>query len=275
VLAGATGAYGLANYSRHIEPHELSIERIELTLPRLPPAFNGFRIAMLSDFHYGAYIEQLIRNAVAAANEASVDLAFLTGDFISWRHDRGPRAAHDADACASILAGLNARLGRIGIMGNHDFAPRAQVVSEPLEARGIRVLRNAAIPMERNDSRLWIAGTDDVLEGRPDVAKTLQSVPQTEPTILLSHEPDYADEVLRYSVDLQLSGHSHGGQVRLPVIGAPILPQMGEKYPMGLYKLGRMQLYTNRGLGMISPRIRFNCAPELTLLTLRCAANAA
>ena len=269
ILAGATGAYGLANYSRHIEPHELSIEQVELSLPRLVPELDGFKIALLSDFHYGAYIEDLIKDAVASANQANVDVAFLTGDFVSWRHDHGARGEQDADACAAILSGLNAGLGKIAVLGNHDYAPRAQIVTEPLKAHGIHVLRNAAVPIEKNNSRIWIAGIDDALEGRPDLAAALKDVPKAEPAILLAHEPDFADVVRRYPVDLQVSGHSHGGQVRLPFVGAPILPEMGQRYPMGSYNFGNLQLYTNRGLGMISPRIRFNCAPELTLLTLR------
>jgi predicted MPP superfamily phosphohydrolase len=271
LLAGAGGTLGLAEYTRHIEPHELSIERLDIFLPRLTPEFDGFKIALMSDLHYGAYIEQLIQSAVDQASKAVVDVALLTGDFVSWHHDHGVRGARDAAGCGRVLSGLRTRFGLFGVLGNHDYAPRAEIVSEPLQAMGIRVLNNVAIPIERNNSRIWIAGVDDALEGTPDIGAALSKTPKSEPTILLAHEPDFADEVLEYPVDLQLSGHSHGGQVRFPLIGAPVLPRMGEKYAMGLYRVGKMQLYTNRGLGMIGPRIRFNCPPELTLLTLRCS----
>jgi uncharacterized protein len=269
VLAGTAGAYGVATYSRHIEPQELSVEHRDIFLSRLSPELDGFKIALMSDFHYGAYIENLLKSAVVAANRADVDVALLTGDFVSWHHDHGGRGGRDANACGRILSGLTARLGRFAVLGNHDHAPRPEVVSEPLKAQGIHVLSNTSAPIYKNNSRIWLAGLEDALEGEPDIRAALRNVPPTEPTILLAHEPDFVDEILGYPVDLQLSGHSHGGQVRIPGIGAPVLPTMGEKYPMGFYRVGPLQLYTNRGLGMISPKIRFNCAPELTLLTLR------
>jgi uncharacterized protein len=270
LLAGTAGAYGLADYTRHIEPQELSVEHVEIFLPRISPDLDGFKIALMSDFHYGAYIESLLKNAVVAANRAEVDVALLTGDFITFHHDHSGRGARDADACGRILSGLTARFGRFAVLGNHDYAPRPELVTESLEAQGIHVLRNTASAIHKNNSPLWLAGLEDALESDPDIRAALKGVPPTEPTIVLAHEPDYVDEILGYPIDLQLSGHSHGGQVRIPGIGAPVLPLMGEKYPMGFYRVGPLQLYTNRGLGMISPRIRFNCAPELTLLTLRC-----
>lgn len=127
------------------------------------------------------------------------------------------------------------------------------------------------MPVEEDGARLWIAGIDDVLTGAPDLHNALRQVPVGDVTILLAHEPDYADAASRFPVHLQLSGHSHGGQVRLPLLGAPILPSLARKYPAGLRQVGNLQLYTNRGIGVIDPPIRINCPPEITLLTLRSA----
>ena len=119
---------------------------------------------------------------------------------------------------------------------------------------------------------LWLAGVDDVWERRANLPQTLADVPPGTPVVLLAHEPDYADEVADQggacALLLQLSGHSHGGQVRIPGLGAPILPYLAEKYPAGAYRVGDMWLYTNRGVGTIQPRVRLNCRPEVTLLTL-------
>jgi uncharacterized protein len=107
-----------------------------------------------------------------------------------------------------------------------------------------------------------------VLEHAADPGKSLAGVPREEPKIVVVHEPDFADEIARHPVDLQLSGHSHGGQVWIPGIGAPILPSLATKYPRGLYQVANMQLYTNRGIGVITPPVRLNCRPEITLITL-------
>ena len=126
----------------------------------------------------------------------------------------------------------------------------------------IPVLMNDAVPIERNGARLWIAGVDDVWQRRADLDLALRHVPATEPTVLLAHEPDYAELAKRYPIDLQLSGHSHGGQVRLPFYGAPILPYLAKIYSIGLERADAMWVYTNRGIGVVSPPVRFNCRPE-------------
>jgi hypothetical protein len=131
------------------------------------------------------------------------------------------------------------------------------------------VLANRAVPLERGKDRIWLAGVDDVLKGRPDLAMALAGIPASECTILLAHEPDFADEASVMAVDLQLSGHSHGGQIWLPGLGAPWLPPLARRYPRGLYKIRETTLYTNVGLGTIHAPVRLNCPPEITLITLR------
>jgi predicted MPP superfamily phosphohydrolase len=155
----------------------------------------------------------------------------------------------------------------LACLGNHDHWTDADAVAGALTDAGITVLRNAA--REVADG-LWVAAVDDVWERYADLEKALEGVPAGATVVLLAHEPDYADEVAADGrVSLQLSGHSHGGQVRLPFAGPLVLPYLGRKYPAGLYRVGEMWLYVNRGVGLVSPAVRFNCRPEVTVLRLR------
>jgi len=189
------------------------------------------------------------------------DLICLTGDFITADADH-------LQPLTPLLEQLHAPLGVYAVLGNHDYWSSVGVVIEQLQAAGVRVLRNEAVRLEQANVPLWLLGVDDVWENQQDLATTRANIPPDECQIALVHEPDYADEVAATGVDLQLSGHSHGGQIRLPGIGALVLPRWARKYPIGLQRVGTMWIYTNRGLGVIYPPIRFNCRPEVTLLTL-------
>jgi predicted MPP superfamily phosphohydrolase len=268
-LGATTGAAGVALggsvYSALIEPQWLSIERIDVPLARLPRELDGFTIAQLSDLHLGPYVGNTeIRSAVEATNQLRPDAIVLTGDYVT-------READLMDDCARELSALAAPAGVYAVLGNHDHWSSLEHITHALENNSIPVLINDAMPVERNGARLWIAGVDDVWQRRADLNSALRQVPVTEPTVLLAHEPDYAEVVRHYPVDLQLSGHSHGGQVRLPFYGAPILPYLAKKYPIGLKRADALWVYTNRGIGVVSPPVRFNCRPEITLLTLRSA----
>jgi hypothetical protein len=158
-------------------------------------------------------------------------------------------------------------------MGNHDFFTDPVHVTAALQAQGIQILKNESVPIELKGTRFWLAGVGDVIGGAANLDASLQHAQAEEATILLAHEPDYADRVARQvapkSVDLQLSGHSHGGQVRLPLMRPLYLPELAKKYISGLYKIGPLTLYTNSGLGTVGVPVRWNCPPEITLLTLR------
>ena len=253
-----------------MHPEELSVERHDVFLPRLPGELDGFTIALLSDFHYGAYVDRVLKSAVQACNRAQPDLVLLGGDFVTWHRDNVEHLKRDAYGCCQVLSSLRSRCGIFAVLGNHDYAFRSEVVTESLDHHGITLLRNSAVALSKSNRRLWIGGIDDALEGRPDLTRTLRGIPAGEPRILLAHEPDYADTVSRqHRVDLQLSGHSHGGQIRLPLVGATVLPSLAWKYPMGFYRVNDMPLYTNRGIGMSGPLVRLDCPPELTIFTLR------
>lgn len=253
-----------------LEPKNLVAERVDVRLSRLPEEFHGFRIAQISDVHFGPYLgKPALERAVQLAQSFRPDLLVLTGDFVShpFGEPNGTRGAHYAEPCADVLAAFTG-LPVLAILGNHDHWNDADIVAGALHDRGIKVLRNSAVPLERGQQRIWIAGIDDALVRAADLVKTLRDVPRSETTVLLAHEPDFADYAAHFPVDLQLSGHSHGGQVRVPGIGALILPRMAEKYPQGLNRVGALQVYTNRGLGVINPPVRLNCPPEVTFVTL-------
>jgi hypothetical protein len=253
-----------------VEPADTVVERREIRLSRLPESFAGFRIAQISDIHYGPYMTQArVRRAMRMAQEFHPNIVVLTGDFVSHplAEPNGPAGARYAEPCADVFAAWK-DVPIVAVLGNHDWWNGAETVAQALIERGIKVLRNDSYAVERGRDRLWIAGIDDAYEKKSDMKKTLARVPDAEATVLLAHEPDFADYAAKFPVDLQLSGHSHGGQVCVPGVGPIVLPVLGQKYHTGLNRVGRLQVYTSRGLGVIDPPVRLNCPPEVTLITL-------
>jgi hypothetical protein len=271
-LAAATGTIALGVDATVLAPNSIRVVRKDIALRRWPDRLDGFTIALLSDFHFDPYFSvHPIQACIGIVNRLSADLIVLTGDFVSipqLGNDK-EKAALAAEPCADLLRQMQARHGLWAVMGNHDYYTNPQVVTSALQARGIKVLANQSFPIEQGGARFWLAGLNDVVSGTADMDETLHSVPESEATILLAHEPDCADEVARYRVDLQLSGHSHGGQVRIPMVPPLFLPKMGRKYVWGLFRIGPLTLYTNPGIGTVVLPIRLNCPPEITLLTLR------
>jgi hypothetical protein len=272
-LLGAGAVIGLGAYGAMVEPHALVTEHVTVQLRRLPPALAGFTIAQISDIHYGDFVnEPHLRNVVQEINALSPDLVVITGDFIShgrWR--TRDKDVKPGEPCARILGELRPKFFTAAVLGNNDNETRPKVLTAWLERNGISVLQNRAVAVEHHGARLWLAGVDDVLTYKANFAATFDPLPQDEPRITLLHEPDAIDNMHEqgYFTDLQLSGHSHGGRVRIPLLGAPMLPRLARKYPMGHYRVGDMQLYTNRGIGMVAVPLRLNCPPEITLLTLK------
>lgn len=257
-----------------IEPNRPRLVRVDVELPRLPSRFDGLTIAHLSDFHFDPYFSVTpIQSAVRIVNDVKPDLAVLTGDFVTRPLVKTPStvidAVRQADACADLLRQVRTPLGMWAVLGNHDALTHALHVETALRHAEVQVLRNRAVPLERNGERIWLAGVDDVLAGGNDLERALRGIPAVDAVVLLVHEPDFADQVANYSVDLQLSGHSHGGQVRFPFVGAVYLPTLARKYPLGLRQVGRLQLYTNPGIGTLGIPVRWNCPPEVTLIRLR------
>jgi len=271
-LAATAGVAAVAADSVLFAPNHPRIVHQQIALRRWPERLHDFRIALLSDFHYDSYFSaHPLKAAVGMVNELRPDLIVLTGDFVSLplfiKNDE--KAALAADPCARLLRQMQAPHGLWAVLGNHDCFTDPEHVTAALQSQGIQVLANQAVAIEPNGARFWLGGVNDVLTQTASLDETLKPVSRDEATILLAHEPDYADYVSRYAVDLQLSGHSHGGQVRLPLVRPLYLPEMAKKYIWGLYKIGPLTLYTNPGLGTVAVPVRLNCPPEITLLTLR------
>jgi predicted MPP superfamily phosphohydrolase len=264
--SGAVGAVSLFSgrvYITKIEPRWVEVVKVDVPIRGLPTPLHGFTIAQLSDFHAGPYIKaEDVRRAVEAANKLGPDLVVLTGDYVS-------ESAQHSVACAGELAALQAEHGVYAILGNHDFWTDADVVAADLRQAGLDVLRNEHRRLDVGGADVYLVGIEDVWSGKPDLEAALDGVPRGAPTVLLAHEPDFADQATGQGITLQLSGHSHGGQVRLPFVGAPVLPYLAHKYPYGLRQVGEMWLYTNRGIGLVAPPVRFLCRPEITLLQLQ------
>ncbi len=260
---GALGI-GASAYATRVEPYRLTITRLTIPLAHLSPLFAGFTIAQISDLHFGSWMTlEWMLNVVDQVNALAPDLIAVTGDFVSALGGDIP------DQISRALSALRARDGVVAVLGNHDYWTYAPTVRRAVREAGALLLDNTHLALQRSPAALYIAGVDDIWEAQDDLSKALRGVPDRAATVLLAHEPDYADRSARTGrIGLQLSGHSHGGQVRLPGYGAPILPRLGQKYDMGAYQIGEMALYVNRGIGMTAPHVRLNCPPEITLLTL-------
>jgi hypothetical protein len=279
LISSACVGAGLAIYGGEIERHWIEVSHHDVLLPGLHPAFDGFRVAQLSDIHIDDYTEPfLLREAVRQINGMKPDAVFLTGDFVT----RGLLSRTFAIASAWQCTGLLNQLEcphRYAVLGNHDVLVSRAVIKEALSESAITVLDNAYVPVELDGARFWLAGVDDPLEGRPDpeaaIPASIRKLPH-EPIVLLCHAPDYADNLLTspagQALSFMLSGHTHGGQVRLPFFPPLTLPPLGRKYVEGWFRFGNLQLYVNRGLGTVGVPFRFDCPPEITLFTLRSAA---
>ncbi len=262
-------AMGGASYGMFVEPNWLKVERIKLKLPRLPRVFSGLRLAQISDIHMGGWMSltrfQHVADMVLAQKP---DVLLITGDFLTGNQftDRSRQAVADLMA---VLSPLAKSIPTFGILGNHDYWTGPQAVREILRSCGITDLTNNVFRLTCEDQHMYLCGVDDVWEGDVRLEDVLSQLTDNGAAILLAHEPDFADtSAATGKFDLQISGHSHGGQVVIPFLGPPILPHLGRKYPSGLYKVQGMFQYTNRGVGMITPPIRFNCLPEITIFTL-------
>jgi hypothetical protein len=257
-LAGISAAVVLW-YARWIEPFWVEWRSLDLSLEGWVD--DGYRIAHLTDIHLanGTPVSpERLGKIVARINAWKPDLIVITGDFVS-HFDETSRAG------LPRLRDLCAPDGVYGVTGNHDYWSQLDDLVHLIEQQGVRVLFNESVPIRG----FTLAGVDNVWDGEPDLAHALQGVSSESPVILLAHEPNYAEVAKSDSrVRVQLSGHSHGGQVRIPFLGPLALPDGSYLYPMGLYRLGAMWLFTSRGVGVAEIPFRLFCRPEVTLITL-------
>ena len=261
-LAALGGALGVA-YTM-MEAKWLGVNRVTLTIPNLPTAFKGKTLAFMSDLHHGPYVPlSYVRHAVEMANALKPDLIALGGDY---PHQGIPYIA----PCIRELGRLRAPLGVYAVLGNHDHYDGGQPhVSAALRAAAIPELTNRGLWIEADGARLRLCGVDDYWRGTQDLPAALGETTMRDAVILLSHNPDYVEEIRDPRVGLVLCGHTHGGQVNLPIIGPPVVPSLyGQKYAQGLVQGPVTQVFVTRGIGTITPPVRFLCRPEIVLATL-------
>ncbi|QKY68899.1 metallophosphoesterase [Lentibacillus sp. CBA3610] len=258
---------GTYYYAREIEPNMLDIKHEQLTSDKIPKAFNDFKILQFSDTHIGHHysLEQL-SDLIDTINEQNPDLILFTGDLVDE-----PHTYHWDNNLIQILQKLQSDYGKYWIYGNHDHGGYGtDIVQNVMEKAGFNLLQNEHVEIEIDNQQIVLAGIDDVMLGRPDLESTLTNADPDLYTLLLAHEPDYADNTVHFPVDVQLSGHSHGGQVRLPFIGHLYTPLYAQNYVQGKHEFqnGKLTLYVNQGIGTTRLPYRFLCQPEIHVYTL-------
>ncbi|MGI4791942.1 MAG: metallophosphoesterase [Janthinobacterium lividum] len=265
--ATALAGLGTPTYAFEVEPDHPRVTHHDISIKGWPVAASGMRVGQLSDLHcQDSRAEARIAHAVQLMLAQKPAIVFLTGDYISSN-----RPSSWIVASANALAPLrNVPRGVFAVLGNHDYANGfSGQVAAALEQVGFQVLRNRAVPFP-DAGDVWIVGMESRSVFAYDPIRALQEVPPDAARILLIHEPDYADEA-PLGFDLQLSGHSHAGQIRIPGLPPLHCPTYGRKYPEGLQQAQNHLVYTTRGVGMMGPQARFCCPPEVTVLTIHAA----
>ncbi len=245
------------------EANTLTIEKVEIRLKRLPKNLDGFRLIHLSDIHHSPFtnIEHITR-AVKIANELKPDMCILTGDYVS----------HESEyivPVAEVLGGLTSEGGTFACLGNHDHWTDGELVTNSLREAKINVLINEGFRFTVRDVSFWLAGVDDYMVGKTDLRSALRGSFPDEMKLLLAHNPVIARAAARADIDLVLSGHTHGGQVKIRDDEKRILPR--RKLRNGLYRRKNTQIYITRGIGTVVLPVRYQCPPEISLIKLRTA----
>jgi predicted MPP superfamily phosphohydrolase len=260
-LVAAAGAWALA------EPARLKLRRIDVPLERWPAALDGLRVAVISDLHAGAphVDERKLERIVAKVNGVGPDLVALVGDYADPEVFLGQSVA--PERVAELLGGLEARLGVFAVLGNHDWHHYGERVPRALRAAGIEVLENDAVAVEKGGAVVWVAGLADMRERHPDVTVALAMVPDGQALIVLTHDPDMFPE-LRHRAQLTLAGHTHGGQIGVPLVRRLTAPSR-HGYTGGAVREGGAYMYVSRGVGTAGLPVRLAAPPEIALLRLR------
>jgi predicted MPP superfamily phosphohydrolase len=255
-LVATVGLGAAAAYGRCLERHAVEVVSVKLELGLPEP----LTVAVLGDIHFDPLYEtDYLEDVVARVNRLAPELILYTGDFVS-------RSADRLGELLAVFHKAKAGVGSFAVLGNHDHAVGADQITTSFTASGIAVLRNrsVALPGQRD---WYLTGLESYWRGSPSAASVADSSPHSR-HIVLVHEPDSFDLLTDPRIALQLSGHTHGGQIRSPLVGAICLPSWGKKYDAGLYTQGDRRLYVNRGIGTVDEHYRLNCRPEITLLKL-------
>ena len=260
----AGGACLAAGYPFLIERNLVMTNHYRIPVPHLPPVFSGLRIAHLTDLHYGPLVSlDFIRDVIRRTNDLSPDVTVLTGDYV-----HGFDRTVQIDAVWPEMAKLKARLAVFAVLGNHDHWADARRSMVWMKKTGWN-LRHRKRYIEREGQRLWFAGAGDFFADHRNLDRVLEPIPEKDCRIVLAHSPDTADTEYRRRVDLMISGHTHGGQVKLPFLGTPVLPTKNKTYSSGLKRSLRGEnVFISKGIGWAKIPVRFNCPPEIAVLEL-------
>jgi predicted MPP superfamily phosphohydrolase len=267
IAALALGLVLAVVWTFFIEPNRLVVNQEMIQIENWPAGANNLRIAVLSDLHVGSpYIDAAkLQLIVSKVNQAQPDLIVLLGDFIA---DGRGSIRVDPEIIAENLKNFRAPLGVFAVLGNHDWWFDGERVKRALESAGIRVLENDVARVERNNQTIWLAGLGDLWTSTPDIKGTLAKISETNPIIVLTHNPDVFPQIPS-SVALTLAGHTHGGQVCLPLIGRPQVPSdFGQRYAAGHIEENNHHLFVTTGIGTSIYPVRFRVPPEIVILTV-------
>lgn len=269
ILARAPLVLGLllAIWAVLIEPRRLVAHRETIALSAWPQALSGLKVAAISDLHLGAWSvdEARLRSVVERTQEDAPDLILLLGDFVAGH---GPEQPADLAALTRVLAGFHAPLGVYAVLGNHDWWVDPKGVRAAVEAAHIPLLDQRAISITHRGQRLWLAGVGDPESEVADPVRAMAGVPAGEPALCLMHNPDLFPRVPA-GVSLSLAGHTHGGQVRLPILGSPIVPSAyGQRFRAGLIEESGRRLFVTTGIGTSILPVRLGVTPEVAVLEL-------
>ncbi len=254
-------------YSFIFEPHNIQIEKIIIEIENLPEEFEGTKIVHLTDFHSKDFGEREKR-VLEILENLNPDFVFITGDFIDHN-------TKDLDSCQKFWRELSSQYqGRtFGVLGNHEHwirSPDIAAIKKLLEENGISILNNENRKIFQGNKYIYLLGVDDPDSEKDDLPKAMINTEENIPKILLAHSPDIIDNLQGEKVDLTLVGHTHGGQVVIPLVKPFWVPTKNRgKYASGLFRVNDTNLYVNRGIGMASLQIRFNCSPEITVIELK------
>jgi predicted MPP superfamily phosphohydrolase len=266
MVLGLATAIGLAVawWSRFVHPYRTRLAHVIMPLPRRHANLDGLTVAFVTDIHVGPHFHpEDLKPTIDYLRKAQPDVLILGGDYIS----ESPRFIDQAVPPLEDMA-ATAKYGAWGVLGNHDVSNTPARIEAALERVNIRMLVNASAEVATDRGPLWLVGIDDALLGAPNLRKAFAGVPADAAVIAIWHEPDHAEDIAPFDPLFMLSGHTHGGQVRIPGLEHVPAPKLGRKYVLGRFDVQGMPLYVSSGIGMYRPPVRFNCPPEVTIITL-------
>lgn len=252
-----------------IEPNRLVVHQQTIQIDNWPEELSGLRIAVISDVHAGAPFinDRKLRRIVELTNQQNPDLIVLLGDYMSPNSWHSHRV--EPEVTAAGLKDLRAPLGVYSVLGNHDWWSNGEKVRRALEQDGIRVLEDEVTEIKWHDKSFWLAGLADLWTRPQHIGETVAKAPSRATVIALTHNPDIFPQVPQ-TVPILIAGHTHGGQVNIPLIGTPIVPsRFGAKYTSGqLFENGH-RLFVTTGIGTSILPVRFRVPPEIVILTIK------